>query len=83
MALYIDQEYAINNDRRRERNEVGIARMCREGGDTWAMSPEMAVKLGWALIAAAQEFDVCEHGVRTGDWCEPCNRECKAAIKDA
>ena len=26
--------------------------------------------------------DVCEHGVRTGEWCEECNREYKRARKE-
>lgn len=28
------------------------------------------------------EPDICEHGVTEGDWCEPCNREYKAAAED-
>ena len=33
-----------------------------------------------SIEAELQRRDVCEHGVRTGDWCEPCAAEYRRAL---
>jgi hypothetical protein len=41
---------------------------------------------GWRTIETFERLNhVCEHGVKDGDWCELCNRECKraAAVKQS
>ena len=30
-------------------------------------------------VARGEPVDHCEHGVKDGEWCEPCNREYKAS----
>lgn len=58
--------------------KVSIAEM-RE----WEPSRIKALFTGIALAHGAANGSilagVCEHGVIDGDWCEPCNKEAKAA----
>ncbi len=83
MPIWIDQKYETNSDTRRTGNEVGITRMCRHSlSDTWAMSPEMAMKLGFALIEAAKEFNLCEHSIGDGEYCKDCRDEYRQAEID-
>ncbi len=38
---------------------------------------------GWKTIETLERLDmVCEHGVKDGDWCEPCNKAMKLALRD-
>lgn len=39
-------------------------------------SREDVIRLLQLLV---RDWPACEHGIRDGDWCEPCNREMKAA----
>ena len=53
--------------------------------DFVVLSPSDARRLAAALLKFADEREgpVCEHGVKEGDWCEPCNRAYKEAAKES
>jgi hypothetical protein len=34
-------------------------------------------------VFSADGREVCEHGIREGDWCEPCNKEYKRAARES
>ncbi len=53
------------------------ARLCEEQRGPQLLPLHGALDCARAIRAkhAEKPADVCEHGVRTGDWCPPCNRE--------
>lgn len=81
-------------NRRHAAREAVVRRACKIMGWTYSTSPAYAVirtvALGKAVAISVEKLhelldrisprpDRCEHGVSDGDWCEPCNRESKAA----
>lgn len=48
---------------------------------TWLRTapPECLTRFAAEVRARLEELDVCEHGVRCGDWCPECNAEYKRA----
>lgn len=52
-------------------------------GDVLVLSPEQAAFVRDRIAEAMADLDVCEHGIRAGDWCQPCNEDYKSALSRA
>ncbi len=42
-----------------------------------SLTPSQLALAEHQIAAERLRRDICEHGISTGDWCEPCNREYK------
>jgi len=50
--------------------------------DLAPLTPESLIALRDQIENELASRDICEHGVKAGDYCEPCNRAYKRSIVD-